>query len=111
MEASLVLRECLELREKSQPDDWSTAETRGLLGEALAGQKDYQGAEPLLLAAQKTLSSRRTKIPPPDRDRTLRDVAGRLIRLYEAWGKLDRASEWKVKFGLSDLPADVFARP
>ena len=35
----------------------------------------------------------------------------RVIRLYEAWGRPDKAAEWKVKLGLADLPADVFAPP
>jgi hypothetical protein len=31
--------------------------------------------------------------------------------MYEAWGKPGKAAEWKSKLGLTDLPADVFARP
>ena len=35
----------------------------------------------------------------------------RVVRLFEEWGKPDRAAAWKAKLGMSDLPADVFARP
>ena len=36
-EAEPLLRECLAIREKSQPDDWSTFYTKSMLGGALAG--------------------------------------------------------------------------
>ena len=38
------------------------------------------------------------------------DAAKRVPRLYEAWGKPEQAAAWKLKLGLTDLPADVFAR-
>jgi hypothetical protein len=34
-----------------------------------------------------------------------------VVRLYEAWHQPDRAAAWKARLGLTDLPADVFARP
>ena len=34
-----------------------------------------------------------------------------MIRLYEAWGKPAKVTEWKNKLGLADLPDDVFGRP
>ena len=48
-EAEPLLRECLAIREKTQPDVWSTFNTQSLLGGALLGQKKYAEAEPLLL--------------------------------------------------------------
>ena len=47
-EAEPLLRECLAIREKTQPDVWSTFNTKSLLGGALLGQKKYADAEPLL---------------------------------------------------------------
>ena len=35
----------------------------------------------------------------------------RVVRLYEDWGKAERAALWKARLGMPDLPADVFARP
>ena len=34
------------------------------------------------------------------------------MRLYDAWGKPDKAKEWRAKLGVnaSDLPLDVFWR-
>jgi hypothetical protein len=34
-----------------------------------------------------------------------------VVRLYEAWGKPEKAKEWKRKLGMPDLPAKLFARP
>jgi tetratricopeptide (TPR) repeat protein len=94
-EALPGLRECVAIKEKGQSDDWSTAQARSLLGEALAGLGEYAEAEPLLLSAQKDLNERREKIRPLDRPATLRDSVDRLVRIYQAWGKPAEAEEWK----------------
>src|SRR5205823_9237095 len=44
-DAEAALRECLALRERKQPDAWTTCNTRSLLGGALAGQAKYADAE------------------------------------------------------------------
>ncbi len=49
-EAEPILRECLSIREKTQPDEWTTFGTKSMLGGALLGQKKYADAEPLLLS-------------------------------------------------------------
>jgi hypothetical protein len=112
-EAVSILRECLAIKEKTLPGDWATAEARSLLGEALAGQGEFSAAEPLLLDAQKALTERRETILPVNRVATLRDAAERLVRLYEAWGKPDKAEEWRKRLGEHPLdrgfPADPFA--
>ena len=110
VEAEPILRECLAIREKAQPDDWSTFNTRSQLGGSLLGQKKFADAEPLILAGYEGMKAREAKIPAPGKPR-LTEAAERVVQLYEAWGKTDQAAEWKRKLGLADLPADVFARP
>ena len=39
------------------------------------------------------------------------EAAARIVRLYEDWGNTDKATTWKAKLGMPDLPAEVFARP
>jgi hypothetical protein len=34
-----------------------------------------------------------------------------VVRLYENWGKPEKAAVWRAKLDLADLPADFFARP
>jgi hypothetical protein len=55
------------------------------------------------------MKAREPRIAVPDRFR-LREAAERVVRLYEAWNQPDRAAAWKARLGLTDLPADVFAR-
>jgi hypothetical protein len=40
----------------------------------------------------------------------LREGTVRVIRLYEAWGKTEKATKWKTKLEMPDLPEEVFAR-
>jgi eukaryotic-like serine/threonine-protein kinase len=87
VEAVPLLRDCLRIKEQTQPDDWTTANVRSLLGEALAGKTAFLEAEPLLLAGRNGLAERRATIPAWQRDSRLRQAVDRLIRLYEAWDK------------------------
>jgi hypothetical protein len=104
------LRECLVIREKTQPDDWSTHNSRSMLGGSLLGQNKFAEAEPLILQGYEGLKAREAKIPAL-RKKLLSEAAARIVKLYEAWSKTDQATMWKAKLGLLDLPADLFARP
>jgi tetratricopeptide (TPR) repeat protein len=108
--AEPLLRASLAIREKKQPNDWSTFHTRSLLGGSLLGQGQLAEAEPLILAAYEGLKAREAKIPGP-RKSNLAKAAERVVQLYEAWGKPEQAAAWKAKLGMSDLPADLFAQP
>src|SRR5205807_2365895 len=48
-DAEPILRECLAIRHKHEPDAWTTFNTKSMLGGALLGQKKYPEADPLLL--------------------------------------------------------------
>jgi serine/threonine protein kinase len=111
-EAESVLRECLAVREKTQPDDWTTFNTRSVLGGALLGQGKKAEAEPLLLSGYQGMKAREAKIPSKARDR-LSEAAARVVRLYEALGKPEQAAEWQrtTSYLPAELPADVFAHP
>jgi serine/threonine protein kinase/tetratricopeptide (TPR) repeat protein len=109
-EAEPLLRECLAIRESKAPDDWATFKARSLLGGSLLQQGRYAEAEPLVISGYEGLKAREARIRATDRD-NFSEAAGRVVRLYEAWGKPGQASSWKEKLGLADLPADVFARP
>ena len=52
------------IREKFQPDVWTTFNTKSLLGGAQLGQKKYADAEPLLLAGYDGMKQREKTIPP-----------------------------------------------
>ncbi len=91
-----MLRECLAIREKAQPDLWSTFNSQSLLGGALLGQKRYAEAEPMLLRGYEGLKARAKSIPPPAAVR-LPEAVDRLIELYTATGKPDEVKTWRAE--------------
>jgi tetratricopeptide (TPR) repeat protein len=95
-DAERTLRECLLIREAKEPDAWTTSYTRSMLGKALLGQKKYAEAEPLLTQGYEGLMQREAGIPAAARVR-LTEALERLVELYDAWGKKDRADEWRRK--------------
>jgi tetratricopeptide (TPR) repeat protein len=84
-EAARLLRECLTIRQKAQPDSWLTCDTKSMLGEALVGQKKYADAEPLLLAGYEGMKTREETAPPQGEVR-LSEALERLVTLYESRG-------------------------
>jgi tetratricopeptide (TPR) repeat protein len=95
-EAEPLLRECLAIREKTQPDLWSTFNTKSLLGGALLGQKKYADAKPLLAAGYEGMKQGEATIPPVARDR-LAEAFDRLVLLYQSTGKPDEAARWRAE--------------
>jgi len=93
-EAEPLARECLAIREKKEPEDWRTFNTKSLLGGALLGQKKYAEAEPLLLAGYEGMKQREAKILPPNKVR-LTQALERLVQLDEALEKKDEAAKWR----------------
>ena len=92
--AETYLRECLTIREKKLPDDWVLFNTKSMLGGALAGQKKFQEAEPLLVEGYSGMKDREAKIPPAAKTR-LPEAIRRLVDLYTAWDKPDEAAKWR----------------
>ncbi len=92
--AEPLLRQCLDIRRKSQPDAWTTYNTQSRLGGALFGQKKYTEAEPLLLKGYQGMKERQDKIQAPNKIR-LTEALERLVQLYEATGKKDEAAKWR----------------
>lgn len=95
-EAELKLRASLTVRQKIQPDDWKTFETKSLLGEALLDQGKYGEAEPLLVSAYEGMKEREGTIPPQERPSLIKALK-RVVKLYEKWGKEDEAVKWRKK--------------
>jgi hypothetical protein len=109
-EAELILRDCLKIRDVKSPGYWSRFNARSMLGSSLVGQKKYAEAEPLLLSAYEGMKAPETNYPPAGNAR-LSEATARIIQLYDAWGKPEKAAEWRTRFGLApELPADPFAR-
>jgi serine/threonine protein kinase len=101
-EAERPLRECLQSLDRAQPGPPSRANSRaivqGLLGESLLRQHRYAEAEPLLLASHEGLKAPReawdAETSPPQERHGIQALK-RLVRLYDTWGKPERAAAWR----------------
>jgi tetratricopeptide (TPR) repeat protein len=93
-EAEPHLRECLAIREQTQPDVWSTFNTKSTLGAALLGQEKYADAEPPLLTGYEGMKQRAKTIPEQGKTR-LPEAVVRLVQLYDATGKKEEAAKWR----------------
>jgi len=89
-EGERILREALRLRVASLPEEhfW-IALAKDALGECLTTQKRFAEAEPLLIESYTTLDSKLGQRDP----RTV-EALGRLVNLYQAWGKPEQAAQY-----------------
>jgi hypothetical protein len=78
------------------PEDWQRFRAESLLGASLAGQKKYPEAEPLLLAGYQGLAARKDRMGVSDWYHVDRAHEW-LVKLYQDWGKPEKAAEWKKK--------------
>jgi serine/threonine protein kinase len=101
--AEPLLRQALAIRTKKLPDDWGTFDTRSVLGGSLLDQKKYAEAEPLLISGYEGLQARAAKIPAPAKDR-LPQAGARVVALYAAWGKNDKAAQWRARLSPAANP-------
>jgi tetratricopeptide (TPR) repeat protein len=72
-------------------DDWSIGAAKSLLGASLVALVRYDEAERVLLEAERDLQS-----SPAASDAELRTTRTRLVDLYVAWRKADKASAYRV---------------
>src|SRR5262249_10574654 len=95
-QAEKVLRECLEEREKKEPNSFRLASTQSMLGRVLAKEKKFAEAESVLLAGHKGLKANARATPLWGRY-YLPETALWLAELYEARGRPDEAKKWRAE--------------
>jgi len=95
-ESERLAREAYEFDLKRQPEDWQRFRAESLLGASLAGQKKYTEAEPLLLEGYQGMIVRKDRIGVQDWYHLDRAHEW-LVKLYQDWGKPEKAAEWKKK--------------
>jgi tetratricopeptide (TPR) repeat protein len=97
-DAEPILRECLAIREKREPDDWRTFNTHSMTGGALLGEKKYVEAEPLLLKGYAGMKAREEKIPiSGGGELRIPEALDRLIELYTATNRADEVKKWQAE--------------
>ncbi len=90
--AERLLRQALGIHRRVHPEnDWRIAVSKSLLGASLTALGRYQEAEPLLVDAQSVLKD----IPGPQ-GREARATLTRLVALYEAWGRPEKATPYRA---------------
>jgi len=94
--AEPLLRECLAIREKTEPNAWTTFNTQSLLGTSLLGQKKYADAEPLLVKGYEGMKALGKTIPPKGAAE-LPEALDRLIELYTATDRPEEAKKWRAE--------------
>jgi serine/threonine protein kinase/Tfp pilus assembly protein PilF len=96
IEAEVRLREGLAILVKVRPDHWERFDAEVLVGAALAGQRKYAEAETMLLSGYEGLKAKASSMPVPNRG-VVDNAVRRIVELYTAWGKPERATEWRAK--------------
>jgi hypothetical protein len=89
-----LAREAIDFNRKRQPDDWQGFRAETLLGASLAGQKKYAEAEPLLLEGYQGMLARKDQMKVADKYHLDR-AREWIVQLYQAWGKPEKAAEWR----------------
>jgi tetratricopeptide (TPR) repeat protein len=108
-EAERLLREVLTVRLRDDTSSRRIGESKSRLGGALVSGAvtdpglDAEGREAKLIEAELLLveGCERVQSAATD-DKYKRDALHRLVRLYEAWNKPDKRSEWQQKLELFD---------
>lgn len=96
--AEALLRECLSIRENKEPlMMYNRFSTKSMLGASLVGQEKYADAEPYLLQGYQGLKDAANWAGPGMGRIPVPEAAERLVQLYEATGKKDKADEWRKK--------------
>ncbi len=93
-EAENTLRPALDGYQAARLDTWQRFHGESVLGAALAMQKRFAEAEPLLLSGYEGMKHARGAMPVEDRP-LLTDAREAIARLYEDWGKSAKAAEWR----------------
>jgi tetratricopeptide (TPR) repeat protein len=94
--AAYHLKAVLDARQRLLPaDSADIQECRVQLGATRVQQKKYAEAEPLLLEAYAAL--RRHENQQPKTQNSLTKALDQIVKLYERWGKKDKAEEWRKK--------------
>jgi serine/threonine-protein kinase len=90
-EAEPFLHEALPLLQSMFPQGhWVLASVQSVLGECLWRRQEYQEAEQLLLSAHDYFQEH-----PGHDEKLMREAQQGLVRLYEAWGKPQKAEEYR----------------
>jgi serine/threonine protein kinase len=99
-DAEKALLESQAIWVKRQPNTVLRYDTDSCLGAALAGQKKYGEAEPLLVGSAKAFVAAAAQLPPETHPMVLAAVH-RVIAVYEDWDRPKDADLWRQELALT----------
>jgi hypothetical protein len=100
-DAAQLLRDCLALRQKTEPKGWRQFDTMSVLGGCLLAQKKHAEAEPLLLKGYEGMKAQETKIGFSEDRLGFTDAIERLIQLYREMGDAEAEARWRKELEAS----------
>jgi hypothetical protein len=92
----VLLRQAVTGYEKQGLDSWQRYYAQSLLAASLAMRQEYAEAEPLIVAGYEGMIRLRPSISAESLPK-LDEVKRSIVRLYQDWGKPDRASAWETR--------------
>jgi non-specific serine/threonine protein kinase/serine/threonine-protein kinase len=101
-ESETMLREALANLEKIAPDEWSRYNCQGYLGAAIAAQKRFAEAEPMLLSGYDGMMRTRDGMAAGERKYLGRAIE-RIEQFYLACGKPSEAAAWHSKLNSTSV--------
>jgi choice-of-anchor C domain-containing protein len=104
-EADDVLSKSLSIKEKKEPEAWTTFNAMSMRGEALLALGKKTEAAPLILNGYEGIKERKGAIPTPEKDRYFLAIE-RMVALYEATGEKETAEKWRKEVPLRAKPED-----
>jgi eukaryotic-like serine/threonine-protein kinase len=112
VDAERVGGESLQVGQEHLPDHWFTYCAQYVLGRALALQRRFTEAEPMLLESCQGMIARETAIPQPGKH-IIPEIMHVTAGLYDDWGKPDQAEQWRQRRAgwLDTAAADPHRRP
>lgn len=95
-EADTALRDAMSGYRKAEPKRWERYACQSLAGSSLLAQKRFAEVEPLLIAGYEGMQRLQERVAVKERLR-FTDAGSWIVALYEAWGKPEKAAEWRGK--------------
>jgi tetratricopeptide (TPR) repeat protein len=95
--AEPLLRASVAILQKGEPEGTTIAFAQSLLGDDLARQKRFAEAEPLLIQGYEQLKARSNQLEPLYARYRITEAGQRIVQLYEAWGRPEKADQWRKK--------------
>ena len=95
--AEPLARESVAILRKNCPDSVMVFQAESVLGGVYLGCNDFAQAEPILIRVYEGITMRKDQLSPLYARFRITEAGQQILHLYEAWGKAEKAAEWRSK--------------